>query len=100
MYLVSNDEDDNPIPLAKSREIKKRDLMIFERIFLYLLIEIATESTRSDSIDSTKTIEDEQRNSPIKCDTCQEIFSTSEQFNQHRLYQCSFLTGNSCLINH
>ncbi|CAF1118685.1 unnamed protein product [Adineta steineri] len=51
----------------------------------------ATESIRSNSIDSTVTTEDEQQNSSIKCDNCQEIFLTSEQFNHHRLYQCSFL---------
>ncbi|CAF2182480.1 unnamed protein product [Rotaria magnacalcarata] len=68
---VSKDEDDNSIPAAKK---------------------IATESIRSDSIDSIMTTEDEQKNSSLKCDTCQELFLTSELFNQHRLYQCSFLT--------
>jgi formylmethanofuran dehydrogenase subunit E len=68
--------------------------------FIYLFIEFATESIRSDSIDSTITIENEQKNSSIKCDSCQELFLTSEQFNQHRLYQCSFFTGNIRVINH
>ncbi|CAF3354296.1 unnamed protein product [Rotaria sp. Silwood1] len=68
---VSKDEDENAIPIAKKQ---------------------ATESIRSDSIDSTITTEDEQKPSSIKCDSCQEIFQTSELFNQHRLYQCTFLT--------
>ena len=64
------------------------------------VIELATESIRSNSIDSAITTEDEQSSSSIKCDNCQEIFLTSEQFNQHRLYQCSFFIGNICIINY
>ena len=36
---------------------------------------------------------DEEKISTIQCDNCQESFPNSEQFNQHRLYECSFLTG-------
>ncbi|UJR26069.1 hypothetical protein I4U23_007415 [Adineta vaga] len=52
----------------------------------------AIESIRSNSIDSSITTENDQQNTSIKCDNCQEIFLTSEHFNHHRLYQCSFFT--------
>lgn len=61
---------------------------------------MATESLQSDSIDSSLTVDNEEKPSTIKCDSCQELFQTSEQFNRHRLYQCSFLPGNQRVINH
>lgn len=78
--------------------------MIFPSIkTLFILFsppELVTESLQSDSIDSNITLDNDEKSSTIKCDSCQEAFQTSEQFNQHRLYQCSFLIGIQCLINH
>ena len=67
---------------------------------LFFAIELVTESLQSDSIDSSFTLDNEEKSSTIKCDSCRELFQTSEQFNQHRLYQCSFLIGIQSLINH
>lgn len=62
-------------------------------------LEHATDSVRSNSFDSALATDDEQKFSSIKCDSCQELFTSSEQFNQHRLYQCSFLTGQFSVID-
>ena len=88
--------------LSQFLKVNKLDkkISLFSSYTFIFFIELATESIRSDSVDSTNTIENEQQSLTIKCDSCQEIFLTSEQFNQHRLYQCSFLTGNIRVINH
>ncbi|CAF0811851.1 unnamed protein product [Adineta ricciae] len=76
-------------PRAIKRDVSREDdgdNLIFN------VKKFASESVQSDSRDSTQTVEDDQPNLSIKCDNCQESFLTSEQFNHHRLYQCSFVT--------
>ena len=85
-----------PIILLKVKNISNEE----ESLFDIVIIGLVTESLQSDSIDSSVTLDNEEKPSTIKCDSCQELFQTSEQFNQHRLYQCSFLPGNQHLIKH
>ena len=99
-FAVSQDEDDNAIPTAKSKSLDRPRHRGGVKESLFIFVELATESIRSDSIDSSVTTEEEPKRSPIKCDSCQESFLTSEQFNQHRLYQCSCLPGQSAVIKH
>ena len=104
VYSVSQDEDENSEPTAKSKPCsgrrRRRSLSVCSApIVLCLPLEQAADSIRSDSFDSTLATDDDQKYSSIKCDSCQELFATSEQFNQHRLYRCSFLTGHFGVID-
>lgn len=90
--LVSHDEDENGPSIPKSKSLVHSYFVSFTLNRL----ELAVESNQSDSIDSTVTIEDESKSNSIQCDNCEENFASSEQFNQHRLHQCSLLTGSIC----
>lgn len=97
--IVSREDDgDNSISNVKSK--RKSDCKHLSPNTFHCRSEFASDYVQSDSRDSSQTTEDDQPNLSIKCDNCQENFLTSEQFNHHRLYQCSFLTGKHRLINH
>ena len=95
--LVSRDDDENDRGITKSESSFEPDR--FECVFFFCGIELAVETIPSEEknndSDLTKIEDgDEEKINSIQCDNCQESFLTSEQFNQHRLYQCSFLTGS------